>query len=186
MRIIKENRELFIGSIKKLIMYQNKHNTIDPNLDLQRKSNILAILEGDLIKNEVEYNSKLKSWNPNGKEMKMLKAVTLNLKRSITRVKKYLASSGSEFNSNIFDFELLKSDMEFNKEVYRQTLINKEELKIEVSQNAKHVIVVSKPTLSDSYSYPNKLWDVFTLFIVLLFLYSIIMAIMMIIKNHKD
>ena len=183
---LKENRVHFIDSIKKLIAYQNKHNTIDPNLDIERKSTILANLEGDLIKNEVEYNSKLKSWNPNGKEMKMLKEVTANLKRSISRVKTYLASTGSEFNSNVFDFELLKSDMEFNKEIYRQTLINQEELKMEVRQNSKHLVVVSEPTLADYYAYPNKLWDVFTMFILLFFIYSIVTTVLMLIRDHKD
>ena len=185
----KEKKSLFIVSIKKLIEYQNKNNTIDPNLDVERKNALLASLEVDLVKNEVEYSSKSKTYNLNGTEMKMLKEVIINIKRSIKRVEKQLAGSGSnsnKLNANVFDFELLKSDMEFSKEVYKQTLINQEELKIEVSQNAKHLIVVSKPILADSYTYPNKLWDIFTLFIVILFLYSIIMTIITIIRDHKD
>ncbi len=184
-----ENKVLFVDSIKTLIKYQNKHNTIDPNLDVERKSTILANLEGDLIKNEVEYNSKLKTYNPNGAEMKMLKEVGRNIKKSIKRVKTQLAGSSNdigELNANVFDFELLRSDMMFNKEIYRQTLINQEELKIEVSQNAKHLIVVSKPTLADGYTYPNKPWDIFTLLIVLLFMYSIIVTIFTIIRDHND
>ena len=184
-----ENKTLFIESIKELIQYQNKHHTIDPNLDVQRKSEILAILESDLIKNEVEYNSKRKSYNLNGAEMKLLKEIGRNIKKSIQRVEKQLAGSSdsiSELNANVFDFELLRSEMEFNKEIYRQTLINQEELKIEVNQNAKHLIVVSKPTLADNYTYPNKPWDIFTLLIILLFIYSILMTIITIILDHKD
>ena len=183
---VKQNRVNFIDSIKKLIVYQNQHNTIDPSLDIERKSTILANLESDLIKNEIEYNSKLKTWNSNGKEMKMLKEIVNNIKLSIIRVKKYLASPNSNINANVFDFELLKSDMEFNKEIYRQTLINQEELKMEARQNSKHLIVVSKATLPDYYSYPNKLWDVFTIFILLFFLYSIINTILMLIDDHRD
>ena len=184
---IGENKALFISSIKKLIQYQNKHHTIDPNLDVQRKSQILAILESDLIKTEVEYNSKAKTYNLNGSEMKMLKETVRNIKKSIKRVEGQLAgSSDGTINANVFDFSLLKSDMEFNKEIYRQTLINQEEIKIEVSQNAKHIIVVSKPTLADNYTYPNKPWDIFTLLIVLFFLYSIISTILSIIEDHRD
>jgi len=183
----KENKALFISSIKKLIQYQNKHHTIDPNLEVARKSEILAILESDLIKTEVEYNSKAKTYNLNGSEMKMLKETVRNIKKSIKRVESQLAgSSDGTINANVFDFQLLKSDMEFNKEIYRQTLINQEEIKIEVNQNAKHVIVVSKPTLADNYTYPNKPWDIFTLFIVLFFLYSIISTILSIIEDHRD
>ena len=184
---IGENKALFIGSIKKLIQYQNKHHTIDPNLEVQRKSEVLAILESDLIKTEVEYNSKAKTYNLNGSEMKMLKETVRNIKKSITRVEGQLAgSSDGTINANVFDFSLLKSDMEFNKEIYRQTLINQEQIKIEVSQNAKHIIVVSKPTLADNYTYPDKPWDIFTLLIVLFFLYSIITTIISIIEDHRD
>ena len=184
-----ENKALFIESIKQLIKYQNKHHTIDPNLDAQRKSEILAILESDLIKNQVEYNSKAKTYNLNGAEMKMLKEIEKNIKRSIKRIKTEMAGSSdkaSQLNANIFDFQLLKNEMEFNKEIYRQTLINQEELKIEVNQNAKHLIVVSNPTLADSYTYPNKPWDIFTLLIVLVFLYSILATIITIIRDHND
>jgi len=184
-----ENKTLFVKSIEKLIQYQNQHNTIDPNLDVQRKSEILAILESDLIKNEVEYNSKAKTYNLNGAEMKMLKEVGRNIEKSIQRVKLQLAGSNKdmgELNANVFDFELLRSEMEFNKEIYKQTLINQEELKIEVDQNAKNLIVVSRPTLADGYSYPNKPWDIFTLLVILLFIYSIIVTIITIIVDHKD
>ncbi len=184
---IGENKALFISSIKKLIQYQNKHHTIDPNLEVQRKSEVLAILESDLIKTEVEYNSKAKTYNLNGSEMKMLKETVLNIKKSIKRVEEQLAGSDDgTINANVFDFSLLQSDMEFNKEIYRQTLINQEEIKIEVSQNAKHIIVVSKPTLADNYTYPDKPWDIFTLLIVLFFLYSILTTIISIIEDHKD
>ncbi len=185
----KENRMLFVNSIKELIKYQNKHHTIDPSMDVERKSTILIDLETELIKTKVEYNSKAKTYNLNGAEMKMLKETMRIIEKSILQIKAEMAGSsgkGNELNANVFNFQLLKSDMEFNKEIYRQTLINQEKLKIEVSQNAKHLIVVSHPTLADSYTYPDKPWNIFTVFIILVFLYSIIMTIITIIRDHKD
>jgi capsular polysaccharide transport system permease protein len=175
----------FNTSIKKLITYQNKHHTIDPNLDVERKNTILASLEAELIKMEVEYSSKSKTYNLNGSEMKILKETVLNIKKSIKRVKAQMVGSG-DLNANVFNFELLKNNMQFNKEIYKQALINHEELKLEVSQNAKHLLIISHPTLADSYSYPNKIWDIFTLWIILFFLYTILVTIVSIIKDHKD
>jgi capsular polysaccharide transport system permease protein len=186
---IKENKALFITSIKNLIAYQNQHHTIDPNLDVERKSLILANLESDLVKNQVEYDSKAKYTNLNSIEMKLLKEMERNIKKSIEDIKRQLAgrSKTSELlNSNVFEFELLKSEMEFNKEVYRQSLINQEQLKIEVSQNAKRLAIVSRPTLADGYTYPNKPWDIFTVMIVLFFLYSVVIVVITIIKDHQD
>jgi len=183
-----KKRALFVQAIKKLIAYQNSHHTIDPSVDVQRKITILTDLETELVKSEVEYATKLKTFNPKSREVQMLKDNIENLRHSITRVKRELsgAKKGKELNANVFDFELLKSEMEFSKEVYRQTLINQEEVKIEVAQQSKHLIVVAKPTLADDYSYPNKLWDIFTILLVLFTLYSIMIAIISIIENHKD
>ena len=183
-----EKRVLFVAAIKQLIAYQNSHHTIDPSLDVERKVAILSELEIEQVKSEVEYATKLKTFNPNSREMKMLKENIRNIRKSTKRVIKELsgADKDSELNTNVFDFELLKSDMEFSKEVYRQTLINQEELMIEVTQQSKHLIVVEKPTLADDYSYPNKLWDIFTSLLILFSLYSILMAVISIIDNHKD
>jgi len=183
-----EKRKLFVEAIKKLIDYQNSHHTIDPSLDVERKITILTELETELVKSEVEYATKLKTFNPNSREVKMLKENIRNIRTSIARVKRELSGTkqGKELNANVFEFQLLKSDMEFAKEVYRQTLINQEEIKIEVAQKSKHLVIVANPILPDDYSYPNKLWDIFTLMFILLFSYSIISTIITIITNHKD
>lgn len=185
---VKENKALFIQSIKALIEYQNQHGTIDPNIDVDRKVMILAALETDLVRNQVDYNSKLKSWNPHGTDMKMLKGTIDNLKVSISKVKQELAgeNKNNELNDNVFDYELLKSEMDFTKEVYQQTLMSQELLKTEVSKNAKHLVVVSAPEVSDTYTYPDVIWDVFTWLIILLFIYSILLVVLMIIEDHKD
>ncbi len=187
---VDENRKEFMQSIKKLIAYQNKHHTIDPTLDVTRKNTILATLEADLIKKEVEYSSKLKAgWNPNGKEMRMLQVTIRDIKSTISKTKKELSGNtknSSILNVSVFDFQVLKNEMEFNKEIYRKTLIKREELKIETNQNAKHLITITKPTLAQSYTYPNKLWDIFTVALMLLFLYSIIVTAIIIVRDHQD
>jgi capsular polysaccharide transport system permease protein len=185
-----ENKAHFINSIKSLIQYQNKHNTIDPNIDVESKSAILATLESEKIQKEVEYSSKLNYMNQDTYEMKLLKDTIGNIISNITKIKSQMAggtgSQESELNTNVFDFELLKNEMEFDKEIYRQTLISQEKLKIEVNQNAKHLVIISKPTLADSYSEPNKPRSIFTLIVILLFLYSIIVTIFTIIRDHRD
>ena len=159
-------------------------------MDVERKNTILAELEADLTKKEVEYKSKLKSsWNPNGSEMKMLRATVADIKAAIQKLKRELSGNvkgNSELNINVFDYEVLKNEMEFAKEVYKETLINQEKVKIEVSQNAKHLVVITKPTKPDSYTYPNKVWDLFTIALTLFFLYGILMTVITIIRDHRD
>jgi len=49
-------------------------------------------------------------------------------------------------NRNLFEFERLKSDVEFNRERYKQTLIQLDLALIEATQNAKNSITVVDQT----------------------------------------
>lgn len=184
-----ENKAIYIASIKEMLRYQNKHLTIDPNIDVQTQSTIIANLESELMQKEVEYNSKSKFFNKNTYEMRILKDTMINIEKNIQKVKRKITGRSTvkrELNEDVFDFELIKSDMEFNKEIYRQTLINQEELKIEVNQNAKNLLTITTPIVSESYTYPAKFRDTLTLLLILSFLYGIIMTILVILKDHKD
>ena len=57
---------------------------------------------------------------------------------------------------------------------------------IQATQNAKNFIVITKPTLAEDYSTPNKVKNIITLFMVLFMVYGIISMIYSIIKDHKD
>jgi capsular polysaccharide transport system permease protein len=183
----KENKSLFTDSIKHLIAYQNKHHTMDPNVEVKSKSSILASLEGNLVQKEVAYKSKLSYLNKNATEMKLLRDTLHEMKKSIIRIKKQIAGDGkNELNKNVSNFELLKSEVNLNKERYKQTLIKLEETKVQVKQNAKNLIVVTKPTLATTYSEPKKFKDILSLMIILSFLYGIFTLLLSILKDHKD
>lgn len=192
LKFIDKQREIkrkeFIQAIRKLIEFQNRYHTIDPTVDVKRKIQILSELETELVKAEVQYATKLKTFNPNSREMTMLRDNIRNLKRSIAQVKSELSGhdKSSELNKMVFEYQILKNDMEFAKEVYKQTLINLEELRVEVAQKAKHLVIVVKPTLPDDYTYPDKWWDLLTLMVLFALLYGIIMAAVSIIENHRD
>jgi len=186
---VAESKKVFTESIKKMIIYQNEHNTIDPNLDVQSRSTILANLESDLIKKTVEFQSGGKYMIKNSTEQKIAKNTIINLKKEIQRVKKEIAGSGmdkKELNQVVFDFELLRNDIDFSKEVYRQSLEKLEELRSEVNQNIKNLLVINKPSLAEQYTYPEKPKRVLTIFIILAFLYSILISILTLLRDHKD
>jgi len=198
-------RKRFMDSIKKMIEYQNRHNMFSPTSDVERKSSILASLESLLVQKEVEYKSRLQYMNENASEMVMMRGDIENIKKRIKEIRSELASSDSsgsagttvgsvsgdgtgehELNRYVYDFELLKNQLDFNKQLYTQTLVKLEELKVQVSQNSKNVIVVTEASLPDEYRYPQKIKSILSLFIMLFFIYGISVGVVKIIKDHKD
>ena len=184
----RQKHKLFIESLEKLLAYQNKNSTIDPKVDIEVKNKILAGLESQLIQKNVEYNAKAQYLNKKSAEMKLLKGNINYIKNSIRKIKAEITGNRGkkELNANMSDFTLLKSKMEFNKELYVQTLMKLEETKVLISQNAKNLIVVIKARVADSYSSPNKIKDIFSILIILSFIYGIISLIITIIRDHKD
>lgn len=185
----KEKYELFLASLKKLLTYQNRHNTISPKAEIETKSNILATLEGELVQKKVSYQGKLQYMNENSPEMRILKGNLSHIEDSIKKIKKQMTGESKnrkELNKDLAEFELLESEMEFNKEIYKQTLMKLEESSVMVNQNTKNLIVVSAAKVGDSYSSPNKFKDIITTIILLSLLYSISGLIRSIIRDHKD
>ena len=188
-KLEKEKYELFLDSLKELLEYENKHNTINPKVDVETKSNILATLEGELIQKRVVYQSKLQYMNKNAPEMKILKGELSHIKSSIKKIKKQMTGKSkkkTELNKNLAQFGLIENKMEFNKEIYKQTLMKLEEVSVMVNQNTKNLIVVSAPKVADSYTYPNKFKDIITTIILLTLLYGVVSLIGSIIRDHKD
>jgi len=180
--------KLFLDSLKQLLIYQNKNNTINPQIEIESKSAILAELEGKLVREKVSYDSQLLYMNESTPEMRLLKVTIINIQKRIKKIKSEMVGrkNGKKLNEDISDFTLLKSEVDFNKQVYMQTLAKLEETSVLVSQNSKNLIVVSEAQISDAYDYPKKLNDTFSILIVLGFIYGILGFILVLIKDHKD
>ena len=184
----REKYREFIASLSKLLKYQGHHKTIDPKVDIESKSTILASLEAQLVQKEVDYNSKLQYLNGSSAEMKLMRGNIDYIKKSIAKIKQQITGVGEKqtLNVDLSDFKLLESEVEFKKEVYRQVLTKLEETKFTIQQKSKNLIVITPATIAQSYSYPNKIEDTLTIYIILFFLYVILKLIITLVREHKD
>ncbi|NKQ41046.1 MAG: hypothetical protein HF962_05705 [Sulfurovum sp.] len=180
-------RDKLAGAIKKIITFQNREGLIDPKIDIEATSTLLASLESELIKLNVEYQSTRVTYTANTTKARSLKKQIEGIDKKIDELRKKLAGKGDKkLNRDQFAFEVLKNDLKFNQELYYQTLLKLEDAKISTNQNSKKLIVVVSPTLSEQYARPNKIRNTFTLFIILLFLFSILKVSVSLLREHKD
>jgi len=184
----REKYTIFLTSLKKLLLYQSNHNTISPKVEVEAKSVILSQLEGELVQHEVKYNSQLQYMNASVPEMRLLRNTMINIRKRIKNLKQELVGKkeGENLHKNVSDFELLNSEVEFNKQIYMQVLIRLEETTSLVKQKSKNLIVVSEAEVSDRYDYPEKLYDIISVLIVFLLVYGIVGFVIRLIEDHKD
>ncbi|QCT94701.1 hypothetical protein FE773_05765 [Caminibacter mediatlanticus TB-2] len=181
------NKKLLEESIKKLENFQNSHNLLDPTQNAQSQFALLSQLQSQLINKEAQLNELSQYMNSKSFEIIRLKNEILNLKKTIKKIKNSLANPNKKaLNIFIFEFERLKNMVEFNKELYKQSLIQYQQLKLDLNKNVKTLLKITNPFIPDDYKYPQKFKSIITLALILFFLYGIIVLINSIIKEHID
>jgi capsular polysaccharide transport system permease protein len=184
---VENNKKALAQSIKKLENFQNKHTILDPTKTATSHFAILSNLQATLIEKRAKLNELSQYMNKNSFEIIRLKNGIINLNKTIKKIKKSLTNPNKKsLNIYIFEFERLKGMVELNKELYKQSLLQLEQLKIEVNKNSKTLLEISKPFIPEGYEYPEKFKDIITIILILLLLYGIISLIQAIIKEHID
>jgi len=184
---VEENKKALDESIKKLEEFQNKHIILDPTQTATAQFTLLSNLEATLIEKKTKLNELSQYMNEKSFEIIRLKNEIKNLEKTIAKIKKALANPKRKaLNVYIFEFERLKGMVELNKELYKQSLLQLEQLKAEINKNSKTLLEITKPYIPQGYKYPEKLKDIITIALVLLLLYGIISLIQAIIKEHID
>ena len=182
-----KNKQNMDKSSNILEEYQNKHLLLDPTNKASSSSAIIANLEATLTQKRIEYKTKSSYLNSDNYEIVQLKTEINEIASSLANAKKGLTGhSEGRLNKILFEYEKLKLQVEFDIEVYKNTLIQLETSKIDVLKEAKTLSVVSKPNLPDGYTYPNKPKVFITLVIVMLLGYGIFSMLGAIIKDHKE
>ncbi|RLA80227.1 MAG: hypothetical protein DRG78_11395 [Epsilonproteobacteria bacterium] len=182
-----KNKQKMDKSSALLEKYQNDQLLLDPATEATSSSSIMANLEATLIQKSIEYKTKSSYLNADNYELVTLKDEIKEIKNSLAKIKKNLSGTGKDrLNKILFEYERLKMQLEFDKEIYKNALLQLETIKLDVLKEAKTLSIVSKPNLPDGYTYPNKPKIFITLVIAILLIYGIFSMLIAIIRDHKE
>lgn len=180
----KKNMEKSSAILEK---YQNDNLLLDPTAEASSSSGIISNLESTLTQKHIEYKSKSSYLNPNNYELMALKSEIKEITSALEKAKQGLTGKdNNRLNKILFEYDKLKMQLEFDTEVYKNSLIQLETAKIDALKEAKTLSVVSRPNLPDGYTYPNKPKTFLTLIIVIFLVYGISSMLLSIIKDHKE
>lgn len=184
---VQKNRLSLDAAIATLEQYQNSHKLIDPMSEITTKNTIIAQLEGELVQKRAALALMKHYMNNDSYDVKKLKTEILTMEEALKRNKAKLSGTQKDkLNKTFFEYEKLKSQVEFAKEVYAQGLTQLELATVEASQMAKALVVLTQPTLPDGIASPQYFRSLFTLIILFSLSYGIVMLLLGIIKDHKD
>ena len=185
--LAEKNREKLDASTAVLEQYQNEHQILDPETDVQTQSGIIAELEGTLVQKRAEYSRMKQYMSESSFDMVKLADEIHALEASLKRAKASLSGNEKErLNAVLFAYEKLKSQTAFDAEVYKQSLVQLETAKVDANKQSKALVVLTQPSLPDGYTYPDKPRLLATLVLFFLLTYGIAALLSAIIKDHKD
>lgn len=89
-------------------------------------------------------------------------------------------------NKDTVEYQALKMQLKFDTEVYRNSLMQLNTIKIAALKETKTLSIISKPNIPDGYTYPNKRKILITLFLIAFMVYGIFVMIQTIIRDHRE
>lgn len=184
---VEKNKISLDQSIKKLEAYQNQNLVLDPTANAETKNSIISNLEAELVSKTTKLQQIENYMSKDSFEVTNLKNEIKTLKNSLKKTKSELSGNDKErLNLVLFEFERIKNQVEFDKEKYKQSLIQYEIAKTDVDKDAKTLQVIVQANMPDGYSLPDKPLAILNTIIALGLLFGIVSLILAIIKDHKE
>lgn len=169
-----------------LLAFQNDNNLVDPQVQIEATSRIVAELQTKQAQLEAELTNQLTYLNDDTPQIKASRSAIDSIKQQIEKERATLTSSDNEqLNQKMFEFEELKAKVAFEGDLYKLSLTTLEKSRIEAARKAKSLATISQPYLAEDARYPRRLYMLLTVLLVSLLVYGLSKVTLSIIEDHK-
>ena len=181
------NKAKLDAYIKKLEGFQREYGVIDPRADMEVQFAIIANLEKLVVEKSAQLNQLRTFMNEGSIDIVRLVGEIDEMKAALAKARIKLTGEESQrINSLIYRYESIKAEIDFAREVFKQTLVQYEVGRIEALQEAKILEIITTPSFPDDYSRPEKMKMMMTALILLLLISRISRLVYAVIEDHKD
>nr|WP_236862280.1 capsule biosynthesis protein [Campylobacter sp. P159] len=170
-----------------LLAFQNEYGVFDPQSLAKTKAGFITEIELQISKKETELNTMRSYLNDNAPEIAALKAELRAHKEQLEKERRKVASNTSQdkLNDVVAQFEALYLNLSFAEDVYKTAITAVETTRIEIGRKAKQVVVIQSPYVPDSAAYPNKMYNIITIFVILTLIFGVVRLVRAIIDEHR-
>lgn len=180
-------KERFQIAKNNLIEFQNRYGMFDPQNQAEAKAKLGLEIEAKIAQKETELATMLSYLNDSAPQVVALRAEISALKNQLVKESAKVASkeSKSKLNELASKYQDLAIEAVFSEDAYKIALNAVEQNRIEANKKAKQLLVIQKPSLPQSAIYPEKIYNIVTIFLILSLLYGIGRLIKDIVEEHK-
>ncbi|RAZ22758.1 capsule biosynthesis protein [Campylobacter hyointestinalis subsp. lawsonii] len=171
----------------KLLEFQNQYGVFDPQSLAKTKAGFITEIELQISKKETELNTMRSYLNENAPEIVALKAELRANKEQLEKERRKVASNASQdkLNDVVAQFEALYLNLSFAEDVYKTAITAVETTRIEIGRKAKQVVIIQSPYVPQSAKYPDKIYNIVTIFVILTLIFGIVRLVRAIVDEHR-
>ena len=171
----------------KLINFQDKNSLYNPELESAALFTATSKIESSLIEKKTQLKSLQAYLHDDAAEIKALGYQITALEAQLKEEKSRLTNQDQQsLNKVNFDFKELELNATFAGDLYKSALASLEMTRAEAFKNLKYLLVVVHPRLAEEQKYPQRLYSIFTWFVVITLIYLVGRLVLAVIKEHQE
>ena len=180
-------RERLQKAKNSLIAFQNKYKVLDPLTQAQATATLTAQMESEIAHKEAELKTLVGYLQENAPQVALMRNQIAALKSQLDKERAKVASqNGGRLNTLASEFHNLALEAGFAEDAYKAALTAMETTRIEASRKLKSLVVVETPARPEIAVYPQRLYNLVTLLVILVLVYGITRLVIATIQDHRD
>ncbi len=171
----------------KLLNYQDENQLIDPQVKAQMVSQLVSNLQIQLSTLKTEERQLQSYLNDTAPQMVSIRSQIKAIEEQIAEENAKLTSPNTtKLNTQMVQFETIKSEVEFASELYKMSLSSLEKARLEAFRKMKNLVIISAPHKAEEPLYPRVQYIIWTSLIFLLIFYGFVRLVMAVVKDHAS
>ena len=169
--------------------FQNQHKLLDADATAQSMLEIISSLESEIAKENARLKALESTLAKNAPQIKALKNKIESLKEQLKIEKSRITATSDidgSFNAIASEYRQLQVNIIVAEEFYKTSLAIVENAKLEAIKNVRSLIAVVKPIEPQEAIYPQKIYNLLTIIIILCLLYGILRFVIASIRDHYE
>jgi capsular polysaccharide transport system permease protein len=180
-------RGRFQTAKNRLIAFQNKHKMLDPLAQAQATATLTSQIESEVSRKEAELKTLIGYLQEDAPQVALMRNEIGALKAQLEKERGKVASqNGGRLNSLASEYQNLALEAAFAEDAYKAALAAVETTRIEASRKLKSLVVVETPATPEVALYPQRLYTLATLLLILVLTYGVTRLVIATIQDHRD
>lgn len=171
-----------------MLVFQSSNNLLDAEATAKARAEIIAELEASLTKERTTLKSLAATLNADTPQVRQQRNRIHALEQQLASEIQRLVSQkgGDKLNVVASRYRNLTIDAAIAEEAYKFAVSSVESARIEASKKLRSLVTVVSPNKPDRALYPDRIYNLITLFMGLLLFYGIARFVIATIEDHRD